>query len=695
MKKFISGKSKKAIFSFAIVLILAAGILSQVIFPSVARADSPQFNIFTPYVHTQTFNRDYYLLDVKNETKGTDWNFPVSADQGDTLVFYLYYHNGVVNTIANNTSLRVSLPSGQNSQHTVTGYLWADNATNATQSNPLTQSVQINLSSSQTLQYISGSAKWFPNQTDWRSDAPVSFPNGQSGEQLFGSGINLGSNEGCWEFSGAIIFKAKVGSNQPPSDNYDLTVAKTVRNLTGGQSGYFESVNAQNNDRVEFKIQLNNTGNTTLNNVFVRDVLSSYDSYVSGTVRLDGFYGSDQLLSGGVNIGSLYSGGSRTITFEATITGYTSGSQTLTNYAYARADQVSERNDSAVIYISQQQSGFLTLTKYVRNLTAGQTGLLSNTNANPGDRVLFTIQVTTPSGNQVNNVRVWDSLPSGLTYVSGSGRLDGSSFSDSFFYGGINLGVLYDNQTRNITFEATVGPVALPGETYMYYGYTGKTLVNTAYASGDSMSQQQASAQVVVSSTQPQPTTFSKRVDNLTSPNGSGTDNTAQISHILKYTLSYTNSSATNLTNVQIFDTLPSYTTYQSIDSNGYYNSSINQITWSIGSLSAGNSITVSYQVEIDVVPYNNFIISNTALIKADNLGQLDSNEVRTTVGGIVKGVKVVTGNNSLPRNIATAGMISLWSIFVLYLIMEYAPAWRNLRFKLAVWKIKASNSLF
>ncbi len=699
MKKFTNGKPKRAVFSFAIVLTLTAGILSQAVFPSVARADSPQFNIFTPYVHTQTYNRDYYLLDVKNETKGTDWNFPVSADPGDTLVFYLYYHNGVVNTVANNTTLRVALPSGQNSQHTVTGYLWADNATNATQSNPLTQSVQVNLSSSQTLQYLSGSAKWFPNQTDWRSDAPVSFPSGQSGEQLFSSGINLGSIEGCWEFSGAIVFKAKIGAYQPPS-NYDLSLNKTVRNITAGQNNYSENVNAQNNDRLMFQLQIQNTGNATLNNVFVRDALPSYLSYVSGTARLDSSSVSDQIVSGGINIGSLNSGSTRTITFEAnTNTSGLNGSQTLTNTAYARADQVSEKSDTATVYVSQQNVyGNLNIVKYVRNQTTGQGSLTTSANASNGDRLIFTIQISTLNSNQqVNNVRVWDSLPSGLTFVSGTARLDGVFVSDALVSIGINLGTLVGNQTRTITFEATVGPIALAGQTSIYYGYTGQTLVNYAYVTGDNVPQQSASAQVIISQITPSnpSATLTKKVVNLTSPNGTDTDNGASVGNTLQYTIIIANNGPGILNNIKIMDVLPSYVTFQAADSNGSYDSSTNQVTRYNGNLANSTSLSFSYRVTVQAVPYNSYIIRNTASADATNLASINSNEVRTTVGG-VKGttVKVITGGNSLPRNIATAGLTSLWSIFVLYLIMEYAPAWRNLRFKLAVWKIKRKENL-
>ncbi|MBU1102397.1 DUF11 domain-containing protein [Patescibacteria group bacterium] len=342
----------KSLGASGTILAMAATLLSQAIFPSIARADSPQFNIFTPYVHTQTFNRDYYLLDVKNETKGTDWNFPVSADQGDTLVFYLYYHNGIVNTMANNTTLKATLPSGVSQQHIVTGYLWADNATNASPSNPLTQTVQVNISSSQSLQYVAGSAKWFPDQGDWRFDAPTPFPSGQNENQLFSTGINIGSIEGCWEFSGAIVFKAKVSQIQYSAT---LTIDKKMRNLTNNETVWNDSVNAYPRQTIATQLIITNTGNTTANNIFVRDILPDRLLYNSGTTKIDNAATADGVTSGGINIGSLSPGQSKTVYFEGTLereVRFVRGTTTLTNTGYARADQVNEIQDSANIVVT-------------------------------------------------------------------------------------------------------------------------------------------------------------------------------------------------------------------------------------------------------------------------------------------------------------------------------------------------------
>ncbi len=951
------GAKMTAVFLLPVILIQASLVFS-------VQAAGPRFNIFTPYVHTQTAGHDYYLLDVKNETKNTDWNFPVSADPGDVLVFYFYYHNGVESTTALNTTMRVSLPSGQSTQHTVTAYLWADNAENATPSSPMSQSVGVNLSSSQSLDYVAGSAKWYPDRADWRYDPSTPFPSGQSEQQLFGSGINVGSIIGCWEYSGAIVFKAKVGNLQPPS-TYDLSISKTVRNITAGQSSYSESVNAVNNDRLSFQIQIQNTGNAVLNNVIVRDALPSYISYLSGTTKVDGVFAQDGIASsginigsintsmakivtfeasvntsglsssqtltnygygradqvaeksdtatislsiqppstydlsisktvrnitsgqssfvestnannndrlafqiqiqnignatlgnvlardvlpsyilylsgttkvdgvfaldgitsGGINIGSIAVGATKTVTFEVsinasgasssqTLTNYgyaradqvaeksdpatvylnvqppstydlsisktvrnitagqssysesvnavnndrlsfqiqiqntgnavlnnvivrdalpsyisylsgttkvdgvfaqdgiassginigsintsmakivtfeasvnTSGlssSQTLTNYGYGRADQVAEKSDTATVYVSQQQAGNLNIVKYVRNLTTNQASLVSSTNANAGDRVLFSIQISNYGSGQVNNVRVWDTLPSGLTYVSGSVQVDNVYSSDSLFSSGINLGTLVANQSKTINFEATVNS-----------GISNQTLINYAYVVGDGVGQLSAYAQVVVGQVIVTPSGLVKKVANVTLPNGTETDNQASVGDVLNYTISYTNTSGPALYNVQIFDVLPSYTSFQSVENSGVYDSTKNQITWNIGTMSAGASVSVSYRVKVLTVPVSGTIITNTALFKAQAISDIISNETRTTVllPGVKGVVTVVTGSSSLVQNLAYSLLISILFVAAVYLVLKHADYLRWLKLKLMILKIKIKES--
>ncbi len=313
-------------------------------------AQNPRFNIFTPYVHTQTAGRDYYLFDVKNETKNTDWNFPVSADPGDVLVFSVYYHNGVVGTTATNTTMRVTLPAGTAASHNLTAYLWADNAENATLSSPMSQSVGVNLSSAASLAFAQSSIKWYPNQTDWRYDPPTALPYGQSGQELFGSGLRIGNATGCWEYSGYIIFKMQV--SQPIPAN--LQIVKTARNLSDSQYSFGDAVLASPGQRIEFLLEVQ-ASNAEAKNVSVIDLLPSEMTFIPGTVKINGqSTGANINVEPGVSLGNLLAGQVVRINFEASIkdaSAFSKGDTILTNTATVRADNASPASDIATITV--------------------------------------------------------------------------------------------------------------------------------------------------------------------------------------------------------------------------------------------------------------------------------------------------------------------------------------------------------
>ena len=598
---------------------------------------------------------------VRNETSGGGFSDSTNANNNDQLMFQIQVQN-TGNTSLNNIFVRDNLPSGLtfiSGSTRVDGSQVSDgiisngiNVGSLSQGNIRTITFEVTVNSGFSNQTLTNTAFARADQVNEKSDTASVFVSGTSG-------------------------------------NFNFTITKTVRDETSGQYSFFENINANNGDQLMFQVQIQNNSNNALNNLYVRDVLPSGLNYISGSTRVDGSFVSDGIVSGGINTGSLVVNGIRTITFEASVNVFGSyNNQTLTNTVYARADQVSEKSDTATAYVSQQNIyGNLNIVKYVRNQTSGQVSYTTSANASSGDRVTFTIQISTLNSNQqVNNVRVWDSVPSGLIFVSGSARLDGVFVSDALVSNGINLGTLVGNQTRTITFDAMVNSTV-----------SNQTLTNVSYVTGDNVPQQSASARVIIGQiTSLNPSaTLNKKVANLTSPNGSDTDNAASIGNILQYTITLNNNGPGVMNNIRINDVLPPYTTFQAADSNGSYDSSANQVTWSNGNLSNGASLSFSYRVTVQSVPSNGYVVRNTASANADNIGTVNSNEVRTTVGGIAKGaVKAVTGGNNLQRNFALALVISLWSIFILYLLIEYGNFWKGARLKLAILKLKLKGRL-
>jgi uncharacterized repeat protein (TIGR01451 family) len=94
----------------------------------------------------------------------------------------------------------------------------------------------------------------------------------------------------------------------------------------------------------------------------------------------------------------------------------------------------------------------LSISKLVRNVTDG-TAYLDATSANPGEIVSFQIQIL--AGNAgLQSVIVTDTLPNRVIYL-GNLQINGAPASGNIT-SSLNIGDLYANQTRTITFDAKI-----------------------------------------------------------------------------------------------------------------------------------------------------------------------------------------------------------------------------------------------
>ena len=178
-----------------------------------------------------------------------------------------------------------------------------------------------------------------------------------------------------------------------------------------------------------------------------------------------------------------------------------SGSSFGTRFSYngTKIITVSSSNGGSaqctVTVNTQQQYQNFQITKNVLNRTLGQTAYVPNVKAQAQDMVEFEIRVQTNGYNNYNNnnynnnyynnqVLVRDTLPYGLTYVSGSTRVNGSQVADGITQGsGIYLNNNYGNQEQVIRFLATVNQGQISGTLTNQVSATMNGDTRSAYAS--------------------------------------------------------------------------------------------------------------------------------------------------------------------------------------------------------------------
>lgn len=200
-------------------------------------------------------------------------------------------------------------------------------------------------------------------------------------------------------------------------DDRELRIEKTVRNLSNGSSSFQNSVNAVTGDRVEFRIRVTNTGDTSIRNVEVDDDLPS-------GLRMVGSFDGD--------IGTLDEDDVETITFRADVTSNDSG-RCLVNTAEVDGDGVDSEEDSASVCISSVQGSTVNLQFNKRAFNDTRSTNAETVTANRGDLITYTLTVTNTGNAAQNSFVIVDDLSGVLAFADmidlGGGSLSGTTIS--------------------------------------------------------------------------------------------------------------------------------------------------------------------------------------------------------------------------------------------------------------------------
>ncbi len=141
--------------------------------------------------------------------------------------------------------------------------------------------------------------------------------------------------------------------------NY-LTITKTARNLTSGNTGWSSAVYANPSDVLMFMITIQANSNQNVDNVFVRDIFPANLIYrnqlvVSGSNYYNNYSGD---ITSGINLGTISSGQTVTITYQAQLASaanFSYGTSTLTNNVYITSSGSNYNNNvsNATIYVTR------------------------------------------------------------------------------------------------------------------------------------------------------------------------------------------------------------------------------------------------------------------------------------------------------------------------------------------------------
>ena len=445
---------------------LFVGILTQLATPLFA--GTPRFNYL---------EGDHELFRGQNLTQHeTDYSDPVTGDAGDNFQAIVYYHNGVVDTVAGNTTVQVTIPKETvNNRALMTASISADDAAMVTDTVVNGQIVGQSglttiLSKNATIDFVPGSVRWFPNG----GKEEATLPNNQSGDEIITSdGLNLGDIQGCWQYSGFVVFRYKTTPKEVPPVG-ELTIAKTVRNVTSGDNNFQEMVNAKESDQVEFKLDITNETDSALDSILLRDNLPYTLSYVNGSLQKSvagGAYQNvsdtlaGQMFGAGWDLGRIEMGKNQNVSvkFKAVAPNAINNEATVVNTASVTNGNFFDEDTAKVKLVPTPiAEKNLTVSKMVKNVSQNQSDWTKQSNAKSEETLSFKIEIKNTGEADLKSVKVKDVLPFELGYTIDSlqKKLNDGAFTkidlsdaNMFFINGIDLGGLKKSETLILVFN--------------------------------------------------------------------------------------------------------------------------------------------------------------------------------------------------------------------------------------------------
>ncbi len=426
-------------------------------------ADHVVFNSITD--NNKEIGNELYFVSASPYTGSASsnyWSDKTEVENGKEYVVRMYVHNNAasnLNLTAENVRAYVVLPTDTATSITVSGKIYSSNAKPTTVWDETTfvskNGEKFNLA------YVDGSAKYYNTK-----DKQLRTFNLNANNLLTSKGELLGYDQmdgkipGCSEYSGYLTFHVKAQFAAKPN----IEISKEVK--INGTDTWSETLKAKAGDTVRYRIHVKNTGNTTLDNLVVRDILPTGLTYVKGSTTIvntahpKGVALSDGIVTDkGINLGQYAAGAGAWLYFNATVDKAVSEkceNSTLRNIVQASAGtSTGTKEDTADVLVDGKTcvDGF-TLDKKVS--LDGKTWSETVT-AKAGATVHYRIEFKNTGNTTLENVVIIDTLPENMSYVKGSSKLDGKAIADGVAaVSGINIGSVVAGRTATVTFDATV-----------------------------------------------------------------------------------------------------------------------------------------------------------------------------------------------------------------------------------------------
>ncbi|MEW9701735.1 hypothetical protein [Paenibacillus sp. SI8] len=405
--------------------------------------------------------------------------------------------------------------------------------------------------------------------------------------------------------AGGSIISGVIPSNTVSTIIYSpkLTITKSA-----------STPNASVGSQVQYTLQIVNSGNIGAVTT-ITDNIPAGSSFVTGSFRVNGTVISGANPAAGVNIGTVAAGATTTVTFQVQVNSLPSPPQFVNQ---ATAVYTFQPPDGRTVS-GTAASNTVTIPVTLPNVTVNK--IVNSSEAVVGDLLTYTSVIANNGVEGVSNVIFTDPIPIGSTFVSGSVVVAGSSRPTASPTSGISVGTIPSGGSLTVTFQVTVTSLPSPAQ------LTNQSSVSFSSGtfSGLTLSNQTTTAVY-------QPQILIRKMANMTN---------STVGDTILYSIVVQNTG--NLTaQVTVTDPIPAGSEFvpNSVTINGVtLPGSSPLIGISLGGVTPGSSVTVTFQIVIHSLPSPAFLVnqasgSYTYQLPSDRTlsGSSSSNTVTITV---------------------------------------------------------------
>ena len=462
----------------------------------------------------------------------------------------------------------------------------------------------------------------YSDATDW-SSATITIPNtddGTANQEMFVPFTNftVGGGTGA-NFSkvGAV----QLNINGPNAVDGQIGSIETVgpkvftcnfANLAQTDLGIVKSESpapAVAGQPLTYTLTVTNNGPSNATGVTVTDPLPAALSFVSATPS----QGSVERVNGvlTIHLGNLADGASATTTVVATVAAATSG--TVTNTATVTGNETDPN-------LANNTSTVVTPLSAQTDLQIAKSGSPDPVKA--GQQLTYTLTSRNNGPSNATGVTVVDTLPAGVSFVSGSSSRGTVSFAN----GTVTVGL------GNLAVGATASSTIIVGVNSTTTG----NITNTAVISGNESDTNLANNRASVTTEVDQPVVIQGNPDIDLAITKAALPNPVDVGSNLTYTLTVTNLSANTATGVTVVDTLPAGLSVVSTSSSQGTVTTVNGVVHvSLGTLAQDGRATVTIVTMVNSTAPSS--LSNTASVSGDETDSDPSNNQATVVTQVVQ----------------------------------------------------------